>query len=57
MELVSISDSRESRIRMKKLLSVVALLALVGSVLLTGCKKEETTEVEEIPSTNAPVVP
>jgi hypothetical protein len=42
---------------MKKLLSVVALLALVGSVLLTGCKKEETTEIPEIPSTNAPVVP
>lgn len=57
MELVSTSDSAESHIRMKKLLSVVALLALVGSVLLTGCKKEETPEVEAIPSTNAPVVP
>ena len=57
MELVSDSDSAESHIRMKRLFTVVALLALVGSVLLTGCKKEETPEVPEVPSTNAPVVP
>jgi hypothetical protein len=40
---------------MKKLFSVVAMLALVGSVLLSGCKKEESTpEVPAAPDTNAP---
>jgi len=40
---------------MKKLLSFVALLALVGMVLLTGCKQEEATPAAPpTPSTNAP---
>ena len=36
---------------MKKLLSVVALLAVVGMVLLAGCEPKETTPA---PDTNAP---
>jgi uncharacterized lipoprotein YajG len=40
---------------MKKLFFAVALLTLVGTVLLTGCKQEESTP--ETPSTNAPAPP
>ncbi len=40
---------------MKKLLSFVAMLAVVGLVLLTGCKQEEAAPtVPAVPSTNAP---
>jgi hypothetical protein len=40
---------------MKKLLSLVALLAVVGTVLLTGCKQEEAPPTAPTPpSTNAP---
>jgi hypothetical protein len=41
---------------MKKLLSVLALLAMVGVVLVTGCKPEEkpAPATPEAPSTNAP---
>jgi outer membrane murein-binding lipoprotein Lpp len=40
---------------MKKLFPVVALLALVGSVLLAGCSNsEKEPAAPETPSTNAP---
>ena len=41
---------------MKKLFSVVAILAMVGTVLLAGCKKEEAPAVPDVPAvdTNAP---
>jgi len=40
---------------MKKLLSVLALLAMVGVVLVTGCKKEEPAPATPAaPDTNAP---
>jgi hypothetical protein len=44
---------------MKKLLSLVAIFALVGVGLLVGCKKQETTTppVPDMPSTNAPAAP
>ena len=45
--------------RMKKLFSVVAMLAIVAAVVV-GCKKEETTpEAPKAPevSTNAPAAP
>jgi hypothetical protein len=38
---------------MKKLFSVVAMLALVGTVLLSGCKPAEETKPAP-PDTNAP---
>ena len=38
---------------MKNLMAVFALLALVGTVLLTGCQKEETPAPTP-PATNAP---
>lgn len=43
---------------MKKLFPIVALLALVGAVVLTGCKKEEAppTPAPDAP-TNAPAAP
>jgi hypothetical protein len=40
---------------MKKLLSLVAMLAVVGTVLLSGCKQEEAAPAAPTPpSTNAP---
>ena len=43
---------------MKKLFSIVALVALVGTVVLTGCKQEEAApEAPVTPSTNAPAAP
>jgi hypothetical protein len=40
---------------MKKLFSIVAMVALLGTVVLTGCKKEEAApEAPAAPSTNAP---
>jgi hypothetical protein len=43
---------------MKKLLSIVAVLALVGMVLLTGCKQEEAAPTPPaVPATNAPAAP
>jgi hypothetical protein len=43
---------------MKKLLSIVAMLALVGVVLLTGCKQEEAAPTAPAaPATNAPAAP
>ena len=43
---------------MKKLFSVVALLAVVGTILLAGCKPaEETPKAPDAPSTNAPAAP
>ena len=53
--LVIQADLAELNRSMKKLFSVVAMLALVGTVLLSGCKKEESTpEVPAAPDTNAP---
>jgi hypothetical protein len=40
---------------MKQWLPAVMLLALMGIVLLTGCKQEDSTP--EAPSTNAPAQP
>jgi hypothetical protein len=42
---------------MKKLFSVVALLAVVGTILLAGCKPAEDKPAEATPSTNAPAAP
>jgi len=43
---------------MKKLFSVVALLAVVGTILLAGCKPaDETPKAPDAPSTNAPAAP
>jgi hypothetical protein len=43
---------------MKKLFSFVAMLALVGMVLVTGCKQEEPAPTPPAaPSTNAPAAP
>jgi nitrous oxide reductase accessory protein NosL len=43
---------------MKKLFSLVALLAVVGTIVLAGCKPaEDTTTKPETPSTNAPAAP
>ncbi len=42
---------------MKKLFSVVALLAVVGTILLAGCKPADETPKPETPSTNAPAAP
>jgi len=40
---------------MKKLSSIVAILAVVGMVLLTGCKPEEAApKAPAAPATNAP---
>ena len=42
---------------MKKLFSIVALLALVATALLTGCKQESSTPAVPDVSTNAPAAP
>jgi hypothetical protein len=39
---------------MKKIFCIVALIGLVGSALLTSCKKDETTSIPAVPATNAP---
>jgi len=39
---------------MKKLLAIAALVSLLGSVLLVGCKKEEPAPEMPTPPTNAP---
>lgn len=39
---------------MKKLFSVVALLAVVGTILLAGCKPAEEKTPPAAPDTNAP---
>ena len=41
---------------MKKLFSVVALLAVVGTIVLAGCKPADE-KPPETPSTNAPAAP
>ena len=41
---------------MKKLFSVVALLAVVGTMVLAGCKPAEDTTAKPEP-TNAPAAP
>ena len=41
---------------MKNLFSVLALLAVVGTILLAGCKPAEEKPAET-PSTNAPAAP
>ena len=45
----------KSRAAMKKLFAAMALLALVGTVLLVGCKQEEAPP--EPPPTDAPAQP
>jgi hypothetical protein len=55
--LVLQADLAELTGAMKKLFSVVAILALVGTALLSGCKKEEAPPaVPDVPAvdTNAP---
>jgi len=48
----------EAYTTMKKLFSIVAMLALVGMVLLTGCKQEEAAPTTPAtPPTNAPAAP
>jgi len=43
---------------MKKLFSLVAMMALLGTVLLTGCEqKPAAPETPVPPSTNAPAAP
>jgi uncharacterized lipoprotein YajG len=43
---------------MKKLMTIMALLSVVGVVVLAGCeKKESTVTPPAAPSTNAPAVP
>jgi uncharacterized lipoprotein YbaY len=42
---------------MKKLLSIVAMLALVATALLTGCKQESSAPPAPDVSTNAPAAP
>ena len=43
---------------MKKLFSVVALLAVVGTIVLAGCKPAEDTSTPPAPKdTNAPAAP
>jgi predicted small lipoprotein YifL len=39
---------------MKTKLSLVMLLAVVGSFALTGCNQNGTTSTPEMPSTNSP---
>jgi hypothetical protein len=41
---------------MKKLLAIAALVSLVATVLLVGCKKEEPAAPTP-PDTNAPAAP
>jgi len=38
---------------MKKIFCIIALFGLVGTVLLTGCQKEETPSTPSTPATNA----
>jgi hypothetical protein len=56
--LVLQADLAELTGAMKKLFSVVAILALVGTALLSGCKKEEAPPegMPDVPAvdTNAP---
>ena len=54
--LVLLASLAELNPAMKKLFTIVAMLAMVGTVLLAGCKKEEATPVPDVPSvdTNAP---
>jgi hypothetical protein len=54
--LVLLASLAELNAAMKKLFTVVAMLAMVGTVLLAGCKKEESPPVPDVPSvdTNAP---
>ena len=42
---------------MKKLFSIVAMLALVATALLTGCKQESSSPTPPDVSTNAPAAP
>jgi hypothetical protein len=39
---------------MKKLFSVIAMIAVVGTVLLSGCKKDDAPPPPAEPPTNAP---
>ena len=42
---------------MKKLFPIVALLAVVAAVVLTGCKKEDAPPPAPATPTNAPAAP